>query len=157
MPERKQFRDIHHVGNYTKYHSCPSLIRQTTTSPKRAKANNIVWQVRRRAASHLLSLSTIDHNHAPRHAHSPCIHHPTATIVSLIGVSTRQLQCGNTAVNMGMTRGFLAGKSSYVSRLRRAFLLQVHPDRFRSHSEIVRKQQANLVQGSCRYESYDII
>lgn len=36
--------------------------------------------------------------------------------------------------------------SVYISRLRRAFLLRVHPDRFRSRSEQVRKQQATLVQ-----------
>ena len=36
--------------------------------------------------------------------------------------------------------------SVYISRLRRAFLLRVHPDRFRSQSEKVRKEQATLVQ-----------
>lgn len=36
--------------------------------------------------------------------------------------------------------------SVYISRLRRAFLLRVHPDRFRSRSEEVRKEQAKLVQ-----------
>lgn len=36
--------------------------------------------------------------------------------------------------------------SVYVSRLRRAFFLRVHPDRFRAHDAAVRKQQARLVQ-----------
>lgn len=36
--------------------------------------------------------------------------------------------------------------SVYVSRLRRAFFLRVHPDRFRSHNTAVRQQQARLVQ-----------
>ncbi|KAL9189109.1 hypothetical protein ACHAXT_011599 [Thalassiosira profunda] len=36
--------------------------------------------------------------------------------------------------------------SVYVSRLRRAFLLQVHPDRFRGESDKVKRQQAKLVQ-----------
>jgi hypothetical protein len=38
----------------------------------------------------------------------------------------------------------MATRSQYVSRLRRAFLLRTHPDRFRSPE--VRKQQATLVQ-----------
>lgn len=36
--------------------------------------------------------------------------------------------------------------SVYISRLRRAFFLRVHPDRFRSHDPSVRRQQAKLVQ-----------
>ena len=36
--------------------------------------------------------------------------------------------------------------SVYVSRLRRAFFLRVHPDRFRSHSAKTRQEQARLVQ-----------
>lgn len=36
--------------------------------------------------------------------------------------------------------------SRYISRLRRAFLLRVHPDRFRAQSEHVRREQAVLVQ-----------
>jgi hypothetical protein len=36
--------------------------------------------------------------------------------------------------------------SIYISRLRRAFLLRVHPDRFRNQSDRVRKEQATLVQ-----------
>ena len=36
--------------------------------------------------------------------------------------------------------------SVYVSRLRRAFFLRVHPDRFRAHDAAVRQQQARLVQ-----------
>ena len=36
--------------------------------------------------------------------------------------------------------------SVYVSRLRRAFFLRVHPDRFRAHDAVVRQQQARLVQ-----------
>ncbi|KAL3785543.1 hypothetical protein ACHAW5_010504 [Stephanodiscus triporus] len=51
-----------------------------------------------------------------------------------------------------------AGKSSYVYRLRRAFLLQVHPDRFRNQKEIVRKQQATLVQAlSDRMAEHDFL
>jgi hypothetical protein len=34
----------------------------------------------------------------------------------------------------------------YLARLRRAFLLRVHPDRFRNHSATVRDNQANLVK-----------
>ncbi|KAL3816812.1 hypothetical protein ACHAXA_008675 [Cyclostephanos tholiformis] len=50
------------------------------------------------------------------------------------------------------------GKSSYVSRLRRAFLLHVHPDRFRNHNETVRKQQATLVQAlSDRMAEHDFL
>src|SRR3569623_229929 len=37
-------------------------------------------------------------------------------------------------------------RSVYLSHLRRAFLLRVHPDRFRNHSASVRSQQATLVQ-----------
>lgn len=37
-------------------------------------------------------------------------------------------------------------RSDYVSRLRRAFLLRAHPDRFRSHPPSVRRRQAELVQ-----------
>lgn len=34
----------------------------------------------------------------------------------------------------------------YVKALRRAFLLRIHPDRFRQHSNQIRKEQASLVQ-----------
>ena len=37
-------------------------------------------------------------------------------------------------------------QSKYISHLRKAFLLRVHPDRFRLHSEEVRKKQADIVQ-----------
>lgn len=37
-------------------------------------------------------------------------------------------------------------RSVYVSLLRRAFLLRVHPDRFRNHVDSVRQQQATLVK-----------
>lgn len=37
-------------------------------------------------------------------------------------------------------------RSVYLARLRRAFLLRVHPDRFRNHSATVRNNQANLVK-----------
>ena len=40
----------------------------------------------------------------------------------------------------------LLARSVYVSQLRRAFLLRVHPDRFRTHPAAVRSQQAALVQ-----------
>lgn len=36
--------------------------------------------------------------------------------------------------------------SVYVSRLRRAFFLRVHPDRFRSHDNSIRQKQAKLMQ-----------
>ncbi|KAL7473391.1 hypothetical protein ACHAXS_013843 [Conticribra weissflogii] len=42
--------------------------------------------------------------------------------------------------------GSATTRSGYVSRLRRAFLLRVHPDRFRAQSADVRKDQATLVQ-----------
>ena len=47
---------------------------------------------------------------------------------------------------MNATAAKKAPLSVYISRLRRAFLLRVHPDRFRSRSEQVRKHQATLVQ-----------
>lgn len=48
--------------------------------------------------------------------------------------------------------------SLYVSRLRRAFLLRAHPDRFRSYPRDVRRQQANLVHAiSERMASPDFI
>ena len=48
--------------------------------------------------------------------------------------------------------------SKYIQRLRRAFLLKVHPDRFRRHPEEVRKQQAILIQSlSDRMEDHDFI
>ena len=76
--------------------------------------------------------------------------HPPLSLSWFLRGRGRQVQHNKTATIMGSTRGALAGKTSlYVSRLRRAFLLQVHPDRFRSHSDAVRKQQANLVQGLC--------
>ncbi len=37
-------------------------------------------------------------------------------------------------------------RSDYVANLRRAFLLRVHPDRFRSHSENIKKIQAEAIQ-----------
>lgn len=39
-----------------------------------------------------------------------------------------------------------SNRTAYVSRLRRAFLLRAHPDRFRSHSQSLRKGQAKLIQ-----------
>lgn len=39
-----------------------------------------------------------------------------------------------------------SARSAYLSRLRRAFLLRAHPDRFRSHPDSVRRRQAELVQ-----------
>ena len=40
----------------------------------------------------------------------------------------------------------LSARSVYVSRLRRAFLLRVHPDRFSKSAAVTRRQQAALVQ-----------
>lgn len=37
-------------------------------------------------------------------------------------------------------------RSVYISRLRRAFLLKIHPDRFRNHSANTRSKQASLVK-----------
>jgi len=39
-----------------------------------------------------------------------------------------------------------SSRSAYLSRLRRAFLLRVHPDRFRQHPHQVRQRQAALVK-----------
>ena len=39
-----------------------------------------------------------------------------------------------------------ASRSVYVSRLRRAFLLRAHPDRFRSFEPLIRKRQETLVK-----------
>ena len=36
----------------------------------------------------------------------------------------------------------------YVKTLRRAFLLRIHPDRFRQHSNSIRKEQTSLVQAT---------
>jgi Domain of unknown function (DUF4461) len=45
----------------------------------------------------------------------------------------------------------------YLSHVRRAFLLRVHPDRFRNHPASVRSQQASLVQAlSNRLEGTDV-
>eukprot|EP00536_Pseudo-nitzschia_multiseries_P007215 jgi/Psemu1/195079/e_gw1.166.46.1 len=40
----------------------------------------------------------------------------------------------------------IVSRSIYVDRLRRAFLLRCHPDRFRRHDETIRKQQSVLLQ-----------
>lgn len=40
----------------------------------------------------------------------------------------------------------LMSRSVYLSRLRRAFLLRVHPDRFRNHPSTVRSDQASVVK-----------
>jgi uncharacterized protein YejL (UPF0352 family) len=48
-------------------------------------------------------------------------------------------------------------RSVYLSHVRRAFLLRVHPDRFRNHPASVRSQQASLVQAlSNRLEGTDV-
>lgn len=39
-----------------------------------------------------------------------------------------------------------ASVRKYVKTLRRAFLLRIHPDRFRQHSHTIRKEQGSLVQ-----------
>ena len=52
----------------------------------------------------------------------------------------------------------MSSRSLYISRIRRAFLLRVHPDRFRSHNSQIRKQQAGLVQAiSNRLEQPDFL
>ena len=50
------------------------------------------------------------------------------------------------AAPMGRRAPAGSAASVYVSRLRRAFLLRVHPDRFRGESDKVKRQQAKLVQ-----------
>jgi hypothetical protein len=48
--------------------------------------------------------------------------------------------------------------SVYISRLRRAFLLRVHPDRFRLRSDAVRKENATLLQSlSDRLGEHDFV
>ncbi len=42
-------------------------------------------------------------------------------------------------------RTLMSDKASYLSHLRRAFLLRAHPDRFRSHPESLRKVQAAAI------------
>ena len=46
---------------------------------------------------------------------------------------------------MGSNRATLS-RSVYVDRLRRAFILRCHPDQFRQHSDVIRKQQSVLLQ-----------
>lgn len=50
-------------------------------------------------------------------------------------------------------------RTAYISRLRKAFLLRVHPDRFRTYpDETIRKKQAELVQAiNARFELPDFI
>jgi len=49
-------------------------------------------------------------------------------------------------------------RATYVSRLRRAFLLRAHPDRFRQRSQSVRKKQADLIQAiSERFSCMDFL
>ena len=52
----------------------------------------------------------------------------------------------------------ITNKTAYISRLRKAFLLRVHPDRFRTYPETTRKKQAELVQAiNARFELPDFI
>ncbi len=61
----------------------------------------------------------------------------------------------NTIMTLS-TRASAGKASTYVSRLRRAFLLRVHPDRFGSrYSDQIRKQQASLVQGAYNESMFD--
>lgn len=49
-------------------------------------------------------------------------------------------------------------RSSYVSYIRKAFLLRVHPDRFRSHSDRIREGQAEIVKAvTDRFGSSDFL
>jgi len=49
-------------------------------------------------------------------------------------------------------------RSKYTSHVRKAFLLRVHPDRFRFHSSSIQKQQADIVQQVLtRMESSDFL
>jgi len=52
----------------------------------------------------------------------------------------------------------MVNRSEYVQRIRKAFLLRSHPDRFRSNDASVRKRQANLVQAlGDRFSSPDFL
>ena len=52
----------------------------------------------------------------------------------------------------------MTNRSAYVQRIRKAFLLRSHPDRFRSDNASVRKRQANLVQAlGERFSSPDFL
>jgi Domain of unknown function (DUF4461) len=75
-------------------------------------------------------------------------------------------KCYPEALCKNMVRSFtiqssfvlMSSRSLYISRIRRAFLLRVHPDRFRSHNSQIRKQQAGLVQAiSNRLEQPDFL
>ena len=64
----------------------------------------------------------------------------------------------STRVSSRPADAAIASRSLYVSRLRKAFLLRVHPDRFRSQPDIVRKEQASLVQAlSDRFSDPDFL
>ena len=83
-------------------------------------------------------------------------------ILDLVGTFVFALSGGALAVQQGAHGGLKAknhqnqtsatimttpnNTSRYISRLRRAFLLRVHPDRVRAQSEHVRREQAVLVQ-----------
>ena len=43
-------------------------------------------------------------------------------------------------------RKSIVSRSAYINRLRRAFILRCHPDRFRQHDDAIRKQQSVLLQ-----------
>lgn len=45
-----------------------------------------------------------------------------------------------------MRRSRIMSRTAYLSKLRRAFLLRVHPDRFRNHSAVPMEPQASLVK-----------
>ena len=52
----------------------------------------------------------------------------------------------------------MSSRLKYVSHLRKAFLLRVHPDRFRSLSPSIQKNQADVVQKLIsRMESPDFL
>jgi Domain of unknown function (DUF4461) len=60
------------------------------------------------------------------------------------------------AATSSSSSSFLS-RSVYLSHVRRAFLLRVHPDRFRNHPTAIRSQQASLVQAlSNRLEGTDV-
>ena len=52
-----------------------------------------------------------------------------------------------TTITTTTTRGLMRmTRAAYLDRIRRAFLLRVHPDRFRNQSQQIRQMQAQLVQ-----------
>mmetsp|Transcript_12512 Transcript_12512/g.27744 ORF Transcript_12512/g.27744 Transcript_12512/m.27744 type:complete len:537 (+) Transcript_12512:145-1755(+) len=58
----------------------------------------------------------------------------------------RSAICSAAAASAASDSSSSVSRSTYVSRLRKAFLLRAHPDRYRSEEPSVRRRQADLVQ-----------